>query len=265
MGPRLRGERGGERCHDCLGLVGELPRRDPYDPPSGPDQALISAPVLLERTAHRVEGPAVDLDDEVALAPDEVDLVALDPDVLVSGRGSWARRIRSSTRISASERVSLGLVVDEVLQGCVFLGGGGNGWNCSLRECGLMRRCRPASLTARSRFGGGRGGGDVEEGPGGGGDGDAVAAGDVVGVQGGAVDPDAGSAASVAADDRDVDRTLGGRAEVPEHGGWVVGDERARAGGERSRPSRGMSAPRAGRRGRRRDGAAAASRARPGG
>jgi hypothetical protein len=37
-----------------------------------------------------VEGPAVDLDDEVVLAPEEVDFVALDADV---GLGLWELRL----------------------------------------------------------------------------------------------------------------------------------------------------------------------------
>ena len=173
---------------------------------------------------------------------------------LVSGSGSWALRIRSSARISASERVRRGSVVSSLLQCCrssvvrvtaeLLIEG--------------MRADAPleARLVERPlQLGGGFGGGEVEDRSGGGGDGDAVAAGDVLGVEGGLVHEDAGAAAAARRS----------RASGP----LAVGaSPRERRLGKRTRsrrwrappPSRARAGSRAGRRGTRRGARAAATR-----
>src|SRR3954451_7570525 len=90
MDRRLRGQRGREGRHDGVWLVRELPRRDPDNPPAFAHEHLISSPIPFERTAHRVEGPAVYLDHEALRAPDEIDFEALDTDVAL---GLWQLRL----------------------------------------------------------------------------------------------------------------------------------------------------------------------------
>src|SRR3954469_25863674 len=54
---------------------------DPDRPVTGGRESLVPAAVSFERTAHRVEGPAVDLGDEAVVSPEEVDFVPFDADV----------------------------------------------------------------------------------------------------------------------------------------------------------------------------------------
>ena len=76
-------------------------------------------------------------------------------------------------------------------------------------------------------------GGQVEQRAGERGDGDAVVAADVGGMQvGDAVRPDPVAAADVAAGDRDVQFAHGRRAQAPEHGGRGVAEQRALAVGQ---------------------------------
>ncbi len=162
------------------------------------DEPLIPAPISLERTAHRVEGPAVDLDDEALRAPDEVDFEALDADV---GFRLWQAGLADEV---AHDDLGVGagevrLALEQLFQCCRS----SMAWVTAELLIEGTRADAPlqARLVERPvELGGGFGGGEVEDGSGGGGDGDAVAAGDVVGVQGGPVDGDAGAAVRAGGD-----------------------------------------------------------------
>jgi hypothetical protein len=57
-------------------LERDLAPREPDHPVAGRLERGVAAAVALERGSTRVEGVAVDLDDQPLLAPKEVDLVA---------------------------------------------------------------------------------------------------------------------------------------------------------------------------------------------
>ena len=85
-------------------------------PPGDADHAVARRPGGRRRAGGRcsnasrprVPRVAVDLDDEPRLAPEQVDLVARDAHVRLRAPAGPPRRIRSSSRRSAAERVSAG-------------------------------------------------------------------------------------------------------------------------------------------------------------
>jgi hypothetical protein len=58
-----------------------LPPGEPQDPPTGERQPDVARAVALERRRARMEGEAVDLDDDASSRPREIDLEPLDEDV----------------------------------------------------------------------------------------------------------------------------------------------------------------------------------------
>jgi hypothetical protein len=59
-----------------LGLVDDLPPREPDHAVAGRDQVGVAPAVALERVPRAVEREAVDLDDQPLFAPQQVDLPA---------------------------------------------------------------------------------------------------------------------------------------------------------------------------------------------
>src|SRR5690606_31259575 len=85
---RVRGQRARDPDQRRLGLLGDLPPGHAQDVQAEAVEVCIAAAVVLEAVARGVELEAVDLDDESLPAPEEVHLLARDPDVQLRARES---------------------------------------------------------------------------------------------------------------------------------------------------------------------------------
>ena len=172
-------EEGAERAGQRPLVLGEPAPGDPGDAVPGDEERAVAVPVLLERRARPVGGESVELGDEPVVGPEAVDLLRVRMEV---DRGVDPRA-REAVCVEEGEEAELELVFRDVATDVAASQEGAEGGGPLARRVArdqgiegggtaeaadLRLRRRPFEVVGADDRG------EVEEGPGGGGDGDSV-------------------------------------------------------------------------------------------
>ena len=101
-----RDQTAAEGSRDLLGMVGDLMPAEAQDLVTRGRQLRSTAAVVLEGRATAVSLPAIGLDDQAPMTPQEVDLVAENPDVYL---GPWQTAAGTEAQEPALELVATSL------------------------------------------------------------------------------------------------------------------------------------------------------------